>query len=137
MFESGLCCSESALLALARAQGLDSPAVPAIASAFCGGLARTGGPCGALTGALMGMSIAIGRTSADQSVKASYATTRLLVNEFEQVFGSKDCHQLLGFEPNDPDSATAAYEREGRRERCALITGQAAEMAARIINDQR
>ena len=44
---------------------------------------------------------------------------------------------VTSFEPNDPDSATAAYEREGRRERCALITGQAAEMAARIINDQR
>ena len=52
--------------------------------------------------------------------------------EFEQAFGAKDCHVLLEFDPKSSDSAQA-FNKPGRREHCANITGRAAEMAARII----
>jgi len=134
MFNNGLCCSESALLALAKAQGIESPGIPAMATPFCGGMARTGGTCGALAGALMGASLTLGRSSASESQKTAGRATRRIVREFEQAFGSQDCHVLVGFDPADK-ATHSAFEREGRRDRCAIFTGAATEMAARVIND--
>jgi len=53
LFESGLFCAESVLLAAAEALGVNSDLIPRIASGVCSGLARTGGLCGALSGALL------------------------------------------------------------------------------------
>jgi C_GCAxxG_C_C family probable redox protein len=133
-FSSGLYCAESALLALADAQGIDSELLPRIASAFCSGMARTCGTCGALTGAMMGIGLALGRSEANQSLQPAYVATQRLVREFEQAFGTRACHELLGC-----DLATAegqAFFRDNRLgERCLKYTGTAAEMAARIISE--
>ncbi len=61
-FSSGLYCAESVLVALAKAQGVDSEILPRVATAFCSGMSRTYGTCGALTGAIMGVSLALGRS---------------------------------------------------------------------------
>lgn len=53
LFASGLFCEESVVLAIAKAEGLYSELVPKIATAFCSDMARTCGPCGALTGAII------------------------------------------------------------------------------------
>ncbi len=54
-FASGWYCAESVVLALAKAQGVESGLLPKVATAFCSGMARTCGTCGALTGAIMGV----------------------------------------------------------------------------------
>jgi C_GCAxxG_C_C family probable redox protein len=71
-YDSGLYCAEAVVTALARAQGIESDLIPKIATAFCGGLSRTCGPCGALTGAIMGLSLSLGRSDAKQPVNACY-----------------------------------------------------------------
>ena len=60
LFESGWCCSESAVQAIAEHYGIESDLVPAVATGLCGGLAYMGGPCGALTGDL-GVGLVAGR----------------------------------------------------------------------------
>ncbi len=95
-FASGLYCAESVVLALAKAQGVESDLLPKLATAFCSGMARTCGTCGALTCAIMGVSLALGRTQAGESVQPSYAAAQRLIREFEQEFGARDCHVLLG-----------------------------------------
>src|SRR5690242_8889781 len=95
-FSSGLYCAESVLLALADAQGIESPLLPRIATVFCSGMSRTCGTCGALTGAMMGVSLALGRSEANQSLQASYQATQQLIGEFEREFGSRACDELLG-----------------------------------------
>jgi C_GCAxxG_C_C family probable redox protein len=81
-FASSLYCAESVVLALAEAQGIESDLLPRIATGFCGGMARTCGTCGALTGAMMGVSLALGRSDAKASVQPSYQATQQLVREF-------------------------------------------------------
>src|SRR5262245_61267719 len=76
---AGLYCAEAVVKALATAQGIDSELVPRIATAFCGGLSRTCGPCGALTGAVMGLGLSLGRDNAQQSADAVHTATRTLV----------------------------------------------------------
>ena len=131
-FASGLYCAESVVLALAKAQGIESDLLPKAATAFCSGMARTCGTCGALTGAIMGISLGLGRSNASDSVQASYTATQRLVAEFEQAFGARDCHVLLGCDIGTAEGQ-ATFRDKQLGERCANFTGKAAEIAARIL----
>lgn len=133
-FSQGLYCAESVAVAFARAQGVDSELVSRIATAFCSGMARTRGTCGALTGATMGVSLALGRTQAKESVNPSYEATQRLVRQFEQEFGARKCHLLLGCDIGTPEGQ-AEFRAKGLGERCARYTGRAAEIAAQLVNE--
>lgn len=134
-FASGLFCAESVVAVIARAQGVDPVPLQKAATAFCSGVARTSGTCGALTGAIMGVSLALGRSGPSESVEPAYSATQRLVSEFEREFGSTNCRVLLdGCDLDTPDGqARFREQRLGRR--CHRFTGAAAAMAARIIAD--
>jgi len=134
-FDTGLYCAESVVLALAEARGVESDLLPKIATAFCSGMGRTGGTCGALAGAIMGISLALGRAEAGQSVEPSYIATRKLIDEFEQAFGARDCHVLLGCDLATPEGQKTFRENQ-LRNRCLQFTGKAAEIAARILFEE-
>lgn len=133
-FASGLYCAESVVLALADAQGIESELLPRVATAFCSGMGRMCGTCGALTGAIMGIGLALGRSEAGGAVQPSYAATQRLIREFEQEFGARDCHVLLGCDLNTPEGQ-ATFRENRLGERCARYTGKAAEIAARAISE--
>lgn len=133
-FAAGLYCAESVVLALAKAQGIESDLLPKVATGFCGGMARTCGTCGALTGAIMGVSLALGRSEASQPVQPSYKATQRLIREFEQAFGARDCHVLLGCDLATPQGQ-ATFRENRLSEQCAQYTGKAAEIAARIVSE--
>lgn len=134
-YASGLYCAESVLLALADEQGIESDLLPRIATGFCGGMSRMCGTCGALTGAMMGVGLALGRSAANQSVQPVYEVTQRLIREFEQEFGARNCDQLLGCDLNTAEGRTSF--RENRlNDRCARYTSKAAEIAARLISTQ-
>jgi len=134
-FASGLYCAESVVLSLARAQGIESDLLTRMATGFCGGMARTCGTCGALTGAIMGLGISLGRSQPDGSVKDAYAATQRLIREFEQAFGARDCHVLLGCDLGTPEGQAQFRERQ-LAERCIGYTGKAAEIAATILQER-
>ncbi len=131
-FDSGLYCAEAVVTALARAQGIDSDLIPKMATAFCSGMSSTCGPCGALTGAVMGISLSLGRVNVRQSVKASFTATHELVRTFEKEFGSRDCAQLLGCDISTPEGQ-ARFEKEQLYTRCERYTSRAAEIAATLL----
>lgn len=135
-FSSGLYCAESVVLALAKAQGIESDLLPKAATAFCSGMARTCGTCGALTGAIMGISLAFGRSKGGEPAQPAYEATQQLIKEFEENFGARDCHVLLGC---DLGSLTgqAIFRAKGLSQRCARYTTTATEIAARLIDPDR
>jgi C_GCAxxG_C_C family probable redox protein len=132
-FTSGLYCAESVVLAIARAQGIESDLLPNIATAFCSGLARSCSTCGALTGGVMGISIALGRSTPNESVEPAYTAAQKLIKEFEQEFGESACYALLGGCDLNTSEGREMFEQKRLMERCLQITGKAAEIAARII----
>lgn len=135
-FAGGLYCAESVLLALCRAQGIESELLPKVATAFCSGMSRSCGTCGALTGAIMGIGMALGRSKSSESALPSYRATQRLIAQFEQEFGSRDCHVLLGCDLGSPEGQ-AMFRDDGLAELCLNYTGRAAEMAATIIAEDR
>ena len=82
----------------------------------------------------MGVSLALGRTGASQSVQPSYTATQRLIREFEQEFGARDCHVLLGCDIGTQEGQDTFCENQ-LDERCLKYTGKAAEIAARIISE--
>jgi C_GCAxxG_C_C family probable redox protein len=132
-FASGLFCAESVILSVAKAQGIESELFPRIATAFCSGIARSCGTCGALTGAIMAVSLVLGRSTASESVKPSYKATQRVIREFETTFGSRNCQALLdGCDLSTPEGQRM-FKEQKLGARCLLFTGKAAEIAARVI----
>ncbi|NLM70971.1 MAG: C_GCAxxG_C_C family protein [Synergistaceae bacterium] len=133
MFLSGLGCAESSLMALAGVQGIESDLMPRIATGLCGGMGRTCGACGALTGAVLAIGLAFGRRKPGDSPDTARSATRCLVEAFEAKFGARDCHLLLGCDLGTPEGM-AVFEEKGLRDRCADFTRFATEEAVRIID---
>lgn len=133
-FASGLYCAESVVLALAQSQGIESDLLPKAATAFCSGMARSCGTCGALTGAMLGLGLALGRSRSEDSVQPAYAATQRLIAAFESEFGARDCHELLGCDLGTAEGQ-ATFRAQGLGQRCARYTGRAAEIAAGLIEE--
>ncbi|KGY11210.1 hypothetical protein NM22_16635 [Vibrio tubiashii] len=131
-FNSGLLCAESVVSALATYQNQQHEVLPKIATAFCSGMSRTCGTCGALTGAIMGISLGLGREDKAESVEKSYQATQKLVSRFETEFGSKNCHELLGCDIGT-DEGLRKFKTDGLRTNCVEYTGRAAELAVQIL----
>ncbi len=96
LFKSGFFCAESVLLAIAESKGIQSDLIPRIATGFCSGISRTGGICGAVSGAIMGINLVAGRNSPADSLEFSYSLTQKLISRFEMQYGSINCRQLIG-----------------------------------------
>lgn len=93
-------CAETALVALQEHYSLPGATDSSSAMAMNGGVAYSGGPCGALTGA----AIAVGRLAAervDDHREAKGVSRRIiqqLMTEFEERFSSTDCRDLTGYD---------------------------------------
>ncbi len=136
LFKSGFYCAESVLQAIAESQGIHSDLIPRIASGFCSGVARTGGMCGAVSGAILSIGLVAGRNLPAESIEPSYALTQKMIRLFESEYGTVNCRQLIGC-----DLATEAGQRyfmeNNLMERCYQYTEAATRMALSLIDEHK
>lgn len=129
-WNSGYYCAESVLMAAAEEQGIESDLIPKIATGFCSGVAQTGGICGALSGAVMGLGLAFGRGDVEGDRTLLYAKTQELVAAFEGKFGSTNCSQLLDLDLGTDQGQTDYQARnlnpqcEGYVREASLLVGE-------------
>lgn len=133
LFDGGLFCAESVLVSLAHRQGIDSEVLPAIATGFCSGISQTGGLCGAVSGAVMGLGLAHGRRGPGLPVAPAYEPVRQLIAGFEAEFGSSNCSTLLGCELGTPEGRQIFREQK-LMARCRRYTQRAAELAVELLD---
>lgn len=131
LFRSNLYCAESVLKAIAEEAGIDSPLIPRIASGFCGGVARTGEICGAVTGGVMALSLMYGRDRAEDSIAGVYSKVQQLQAEFKKECGSVNCFELIDCDLSTAEGHRAFIER-GLHKKCLRFTGLAASLAAQL-----
>ncbi len=134
LFDSGLWCAESVLLAISETQGVKSDLIPKIATGFCSGMARTGGQCGALSGAIMGISLMTGRSTASDTIEDTYSKVSELRRAFASKYGTTDCSELLGVDLATDEGQTAFLEGN-LVEKCGEYTEQAARMAMSLLEE--
>lgn len=124
-YSSGFNCAEAVLKAVADEVGVASDLVPKAASCFGGRLgAFLEGRCGALSGGLMALGCAAGRTYPDESLQEPGALAVELKRRFEERFGSAVCP--TGATPFGGASHPCA---------CGTVIAETAGMASAILEE--
>jgi len=113
-------CAETALVALQKVYGLDNAEDSSSAMVLNGGVAYSGGVCGAISGAAM----AVGRL-AEQRVedhKEAKRTARRIIQqvmaEFDEEFGSHDCSGLIDYDISTQEGHDMFIESGVWRDSC-------------------
>jgi C_GCAxxG_C_C family probable redox protein len=135
LFHSGFYCAESVLMAIAESRHLQSDLIPRIATGFCSGMARTGGQCGAVSGAIMAINLFKGRQSPTESVEDNYALVRELMEKFAEGFGSTNCRMLLDCDLDTPEGQQT-FRANQLIERCYDYAEGATWIAVSLLEER-
>ncbi len=135
LFQSGFYCAESVLMAVAESRHLQSDLIPRIATGFCSGMARSGGQCGAVSGAMLAINLFTGRQAPTESVDGNYAIVRDLMKQFEERFGSTNCRALLGCDLGTPEGQRF-FKANQLIEHCLDYAEGATEIAMSLLEQQ-
>lgn len=113
-------CAESTLVALQTIFGLPDAEDSAAAVALNGGVAYSGGICGAISGAAIALGrLAESRLGDHQAAKrAARVLTQRLMDEFAAAFGSVDCRDLIDYEISIPAEHDAFIASDVWRDTC-------------------
>jgi C_GCAxxG_C_C family probable redox protein len=137
-FNSGFNCAESVLVAVSSELGAEGRAgndvIPRIATGFGGGISRNGDVCGALTGGIMAISLALGRDKPEQGREPCYPAVDRFYNDFRARFGSCKCRELTNANLKTHEGALA-YQMEAHAEVCTPIVAWAAKRTHEIIKE--
>ena len=124
-WEKGFNCAESAMRGVCYTMERDLPEVALkMATPFGGGIGRSEDVCGAMTGSVLGIGAALGRTEVKGNKFPSYAAAKELKGLFEKRFNSTQCKIL-----NKGDFESKEHER-----RCKEFTLESVRIAYRILN---
>lgn len=102
LFSSGFNCAEAVLAVLCERMGKlgrsCGRAVPSVATGFGGGIGRSGGTCGALSGAVKAVGLMVWHRRADDLERKyrAYDLVSRMIGEFERGFDSSSCRDLIG-----------------------------------------
>ncbi|MFZ6030839.1 MAG: C-GCAxxG-C-C family protein [Chloroflexota bacterium] len=126
-FDQGMNCSQAVFTAFAEDFGLDEETAIKVASAFGGGVARTGAICGAVSGALMVLGMKHGaRSNTDPAVKANvYAIGQDFLQRFAAQNGAIDCKDLLGCDISTAEGQQQARQQNLFQTRCPRLVQSA------------
>jgi C_GCAxxG_C_C family probable redox protein len=134
LFQAGLFCAESVLLAIAESKGIQSEFIPKIATGFCAGVSRTCGMCGAVSDAILAIGLFKGRSAPEEDIMPTYRTVQRLLQEFEAQFGSTNCRDLVGCDLGT-DEGQDYFKKNIIREKCIRLTEGATAVALRLIEE--
>ena len=104
LFGAGFNCAEAVLTVLSdrmRKLGRECEgSVPCVATGFGGGIGRSGGTCGALSGVVLAFGL-MGKHERAEDFEGKYRVYDLvgrLIGDFEREFGSSCCKDLIGMD---------------------------------------
>lgn len=133
--QDGYNCAQAVILAFADALGMDAETAVRVSAGFGGGLGRSGNVCGAVSGAVMALSLKYGSTDPQdkEAKEITYAHTRSFVERFQNRYGSLTCPGLLGYDIGNPAEYQKARELGLFQSRCTLHVRSAAQIAGEIM----
>ena len=113
-------CAETAFVVLKEAFGLPEAADSSPAMALNGGIAYSGGTCGAVTGAALAVGMLAERRIADhgEAKRAARLVTADLLAAFVSRFGTTACRDLIGADLRTEAGHRAFIESGIWRDRC-------------------
>jgi C_GCAxxG_C_C family probable redox protein len=135
-FEQGFSCSQSLFSAFAPQFGLSDEIASTIASPFGGGIARQGETCGAVTGALMALSLKFG-PKMNESKDGMYIVSQEFFRCFKEKHTFLNCRQLINFDLNQPGELELARQSLVFKNVCPLLVKTAAEIVQSMLTSYK
>ena len=129
-------CAETTYLVLCEVYGVGDATDSSPAMALNGGIAYSGGPCGAITGAALALGILAGRRIDDHRTAKRVARelTMRLMDGFSAEHGAVDCRDLIGVDLRAP-GGHVAYIRSGAWQGACMRQVETAVRAAAPLAD--
>jgi len=134
-FRSGLACSQAILLAWAPEYGLDAGLAARLTAGFAAGM-RLGDVCGAATGAIMVLGLAMcGEECVTREGRAAVASgTSQFAEQFRERVGALDCPDIIGCDLRTPGGQAEAQEQSLFATRCLPAVRAAAEILEDMLS---
>ena len=136
LFKQKFNCSQAVFTAYRQADILDEKDALKLATIFGAGGASTGsGLCGAVTGALMAISMRHGRGDLEsvEAKKTTYALGQRFMNEFNSCMGSCICEELLGLNIGTAENMAKAHDMKLFETRCLDVVKTASRILEEIL----
>lgn len=135
IFDQGFNCTQAVFAAFAPSLDLEQTHALKIASGFGGGM-HMGSTCGALTGAMMviGMALGFQRYSPERKAEFSKICQDLILRWKENI-RDIDCRDILQIDPTDSSQKQAAKEAGILAERCTRCVRTAAELSFEMLRE--
>ncbi len=113
-------CAETTYLVLCEGLGVGDPADSSPAMALNGGIAYSGGMCGAISGAAIALGLLAGRRIRDHRTAKRVARelTADLMDGFRDEHGAVDCRDLIGIDLRAPGAHRAFIRSGAWQDRC-------------------
>jgi len=113
-------CAEVTFMVLKEAFGLPNPADSSVAMALNGGVAYSGGVCGAVSGAALALGLLAERRIGEHGAAKRVARelTAGLMDGFRAEHGAVDCRELIGLDLRAPGGHEAFVAGGIWRDRC-------------------
>ncbi len=135
LYKQGYTCAQSVLASFAARYGLPQNLAFRIGEPFGAGTSCTGDMCGAVTGAIMVLGLQYGSAlSQDNSARSTtYARVNELIHRFQEIHGSIQCPDLLGYNLSDPQQLAAVGEKGLFFQLCPVFVRDAAQILVGIL----
>ncbi|NDV27086.1 C-GCAxxG-C-C family protein [Desulfovibrio sp. JC010] len=132
-----MCCSEAVLWVINRQfhGGLSKETAVALSKGFCGGIGDAGCVCGALSGAVMGLSLILGKRPLPADEDQVRSLCKELHDRFLAEHGSVCCRTLS--RDRDPDSESKGVCLTYVQSAAAICTGLLLNPASAGLSDEQ
>ncbi len=134
IFGQSFNCSQAVFSAFSTQFGLAEQTALKLASPFGGGVARGGGICGALTGALLVLGLARG-ADAPAGKEAIYQLAQECLRRFKGKHGSSLCRDLIDCDISTPEGWQKAKETGKFTDICPALVRDAAEIVQALLEE--
>ena len=129
-FNDGYSCAQAVFSALAERWKIDAEVSLRVSAGFGGGIARSAGTCGCVTGAIMALGLmqeGVDPTANRAQKEQTYQVCRQFMRTFQERNGSTLCSELLGCDISTPEGQ--AVHRQGmHRALCTKLVRDAVEI---------
>lgn len=130
-FTQGYNCAESVLMTMQEAWNI-GPITPKIATAFGGGIGRSGSVCGSVNGAILAINLKYGRSNSDEDKEYAYDLANEFIKRFKNEFKSEICYELIQCDLRDPEDRKKLIELNILQEKCVKFVKKAVEILLEI-----
>lgn len=125
------------MLAVCQELGIESKLVPRIATGFGGGIGRTGAVCGAVVGGTMAIGLRHGRERPSQSSDRAYTLAREFRRRFEDEMGAISCRELTGMDLTTSEGLERFRSSDVPERVCRRVRGVAFRAVMQILDEHR